>query len=473
MAKTVKVTDVIFDASIYPRDKPNTSTINQYVDVLLAGESFPPIVLESGTNVLFDGYHRWKAVIRYLELWKETPAKEREGWAKAVGTIEVEFKKCPADIPRMLFCAKLSSRHGDRLAVAEKRKLSRDIIKENPEFSQQTIADYLGVSQSSVHGYVHDILAAKREEQKHVIMRLDRLGWTQSEIAEKIGLTQRRAGQILEELSDLIKLLKTDIKQGFTPEQVAKRKGISHQLAYAIALEKAKDPERLEALDIKIQSYDVWNFQTCHDLFGDDYPGRIPGQLVAHILYFYTKPGDYVIDPMSGSGTTQDVCLAMGRKCYAFDIANRFERPDVIEHNITDGWHERTKKASLIFWDPPYFNKMDDQNMNDGYGKASISKLARKEYLDVFSKAAACAYKMVKTGTRFALLMSDWNDKDRMKPGIFIWDYVERFVKHKWKVERHIQCPLTTQQIHPDIVNRFREQKKLARLGRSLVIFRK
>jgi hypothetical protein len=38
----------------------------------------------------------------------------------------------------------------------------------------------------------------------------------------------------------------------------------------------------------------------CDPRFGDDWPGRIPAQLVAHILYFLSEPGDLVLDSMAG-----------------------------------------------------------------------------------------------------------------------------------------------------------------------------
>jgi hypothetical protein len=44
--------------------------------------------------------------------------------------------------------------------------------------------------------------------------------------------------------------------------------------------------------------------------------GRIPAQLVAHILYFFSEPGDLVLDPMAGGGVCADTCLAMGRRCW-------------------------------------------------------------------------------------------------------------------------------------------------------------
>jgi len=30
----------------------------------------------------------------------------------------------------------------------------------------------------------------------------------------------------------------------------------------------------------KVQPYDVWNFPSCHELFGGEHPGRIPGELI-------------------------------------------------------------------------------------------------------------------------------------------------------------------------------------------------
>jgi DNA modification methylase len=228
----------------------------------------------------------------------------------------------------------------------------------------------------------------------------------------------------------------------------------------------------MDNLDITIQPYDVWNFHKCDDLFGRKHPGRIPGQLIAHVLYFFTEQGDMVIDPMSGGGTTQDVCLAMGRQCYAFDIDGRHGRKDVIAHNLAiDGWHDRVKKADLIFWDPPYFDKMDKANIGeDGYIEGSISAMNREQYLDFFSDSLSKAYDLVKPGTRIAFLMSDWDDSDGEREGIFVWDYARILQDTGWNLIRHIQVPLSTQQVHPDIVNKFRKSRRLARLERYVLV---
>jgi hypothetical protein len=44
--------------------------------------------------------------------------------------------------------------------------------------------------------------------------------------------------------------------------------------------------------------------------FGDDWPGRIPAQMIAHILYYFSDQSDLVFDPMAGGGVVADTCLA-------------------------------------------------------------------------------------------------------------------------------------------------------------------
>jgi hypothetical protein len=229
------------------------------------------------------------------------------------------------------------------------------------------------------------------------------------------------------------------------------------------------DLARLEALGISVQPYDVLTFASCDPRFGTDaYPGRIPGQLVAHVLYWYTKPGDVVLDPMAGGGTVPDVCLVMGRTCYAYDLTQS-ERPDIMPHNLaTDGWPERTKRADLIFWDPPYFKKKDEE-----YPDGSISRLDRGAYLAFFGTAFAEARQVVKPGTRLVLVMSDWNDDHEAqpkRPGIFFYHYANLMCEAGWHFEEHIQVPLSTQQVDPRTVLSFRAKGWRARLERCLLI---
>ena len=92
--------------------------------------------------------------------------------------------------------------------------------------------------------------------------------------------------------------------------------------------------------------------------FGDDRPGQIPAQLVGHTFLYFSEVGDLVFDPKAGGGVVPDMCLAFGRKCWSFDLADRPEiRPEIEPFQ----WNpERlvwpvnaSKKPDLIFFDPP------------------------------------------------------------------------------------------------------------------------
>jgi len=476
--KMIKLSEIVWEPSIYPRETWNTNTIAQYADVIKTGKRFPPIIVEAGSKRLLDGKHRVEAYKLYIELYskrQESLAFQNgviDIWPEPPTEIEAEFHTIPNGIPAKLYAAGLSAKHGDRIKAAERKAIAREIYEENPDFHLADIMEHLGISLGSAHGYVSDILARRKETQKMIAFRLSLLGWTQDEISEKMGVSRDVVRNFVGDFSDLKKSPKNLLTEGHPHGEVSKRQSMPIQLVWAIDLEGHSDKERMSKLDMNIQPYDVWNFPTCHELFGDKHPGRIPGQLIAHTLYFYTQPGAMVIDPMVGSGTTLDVCLAFGRKCYGFDIDDRHKRQDVIAHDIIkDGWHDRVKKADLIFWDPPYYSKMDSSTIGeDGYIEGSISKLSRKDYLAFFAERLSEAKRLVKKGTKLAFLMSDWDDNTGNQEGIFIWDYANTITNAGWKLIRHIQSPLSTQQVHPDIVNKFRESRRMARLERYLLI---
>jgi len=225
------------------------------------------------------------------------------------------------------------------------------------------------------------------------------------------------------------------------------------------------DEEILIKHDIKIQPYNVWTFNTCNSKFGSRYPGRIPGQIVIHTLYFFTEQGDLVIDPMAGSGTIIDCARLMERRAIGYDINPT--RNDIVKRDIlTELFPEQVAEGKLIFWDPPYYKKMDKH-----YGETSISRLNKKEYLEFFDRSAK-DLKDKKFAGYLAFLCSDYNDEMSPEENIFIWDYVNIFNKHGLTPIQHIHVPLTPQIVHPDIVVKFRKQKRLARLSRSLVVFK-
>ena len=50
------------------------------------------------------------------------------------------------------------------------------------------------------------------------------------------------------------------------------------------------------------------------------YTAKCPPQLVKYGLYYYSKPGERILDPMAGSGTTLVEARLMGRHALGYDI---------------------------------------------------------------------------------------------------------------------------------------------------------
>ncbi len=90
------------------------------------------------------------------------------------------------------------------------------------------------------------------------------------------------------------------------------------------------DQERFKLLGWGLRTWDHWYFNDIDQRFGDDWPGRIPAQLIAHILYYFSDQNDLVFDPMAGGGVVADTCLAFNRKCWSFDMDDRPDtRPEI------------------------------------------------------------------------------------------------------------------------------------------------
>ena len=55
-----------------------------------------------------------------------------------------------------------------------------------------------------------------------------------------------------------------------------------------------------------------------------DHPTQKPEKLVAKLLLASTNPGDYVLDPFGGSGTTAVVAAKLQRQCLSIDLNQEY-----------------------------------------------------------------------------------------------------------------------------------------------------
>jgi len=473
--KQIKISDIVWDPSIYPREKWNMATVERYADAMISGDVFPPMTVEKETGVLLDGKHRVEAYKKAAEIAKaaKDPVDERN-----FEDVSVDLVSVPAGMTTRYYAATLSSRHGFRMSNTDLKTLALqefdpDLHKDDAEWvmpDAQTWGKGLSVSKSTVYEWVGHFINRAKASRETKAVRLSALGWTNQEIADRLDVKSEATIRLDRDNSELGKIANSIGKLWNTKSvaEWANRMAIPLTDAMAAAMVGLGDDERLKKLDIKIQPYDVWNFYGCHDLMGDKHPGRIPGELVCHALYFMTKQGDLVVDPMVGSGTTLDACLLMGRKARGYDIDGRHERVDIEKHNLSDGWPDKVSKAALVFWDPPYFDKKDD-----GYIDSSISAMEPEDYYHWLSDKFASLHDASGPNTKLAFLMSDWDPLNakhhRDSKGLYLWDYADALRTASWKIQRQIQCPLPTQQVHPDIVTKFRESRRLARLGRYLL----
>lgn len=99
----------------------------------------------------------------------------------------------------------------------------------------------------------------------------------------------------------------------------------------------------------------LWDFpaqQYGDEAQGDqDYRGATPAIVVWNLLQRYTAPGELVLDPMVGSGTTLDVARDLGRRAVGFDLV--VTRPGIAR---ADARHLPLGRDSVdfVFVDPPY-----------------------------------------------------------------------------------------------------------------------
>lgn len=54
------------------------------------------------------------------------------------------------------------------------------------------------------------------------------------------------------------------------------------------------------------------------------HPTQKPVPLLKELIRIFTDPGDVVIDPVAGSGSTLRACAQIGRSCYGFEIKKDF-----------------------------------------------------------------------------------------------------------------------------------------------------
>lgn len=146
---------------------------------------------------------------------------------------------------------------------------------------------------------------------------------------------------------------------------------------------------------------------------GDNkYPGVTPAFIIWNLIQRYTEPGDLVLDPMCGSGTTLDVCKEEGRRAICYDIAPPPNRPEIIQNDarhipLPDNY------VDMIFVDSPYG---DNIQYNDN--PACIGKISSETetFYEELEKVMKECYRVLKPGKVIGWLIGDQWVKKKFTP---------------------------------------------------------
>ncbi|MCX8186824.1 MAG: DNA methyltransferase [Sulfolobales archaeon] len=235
-------------------------------------------------------------------------------------------------------------------------------------------------------------------------------------------------------------------------------------------------PEESELTDLTTT---VWSFPTRGNwaTHKGDYRGNWAPQIPRALIGMYTAPGDVVLDPMSGSGTTCIEARLLGRHCIAVDInydasiltyhrlhwleesvRNFKDMPEDIS-GVLSSWskvfHGDARKLSLIedssvdliATHPPYW-KVIEYSSKCLEGDLSCANTL-ESYLELISEVAKELYRVLKPGKYLGILVGDTRIRKHyvpithhvmnafLKEGFILKEEVVK-VQHKMKATREI-----------------------------------
>jgi DNA modification methylase len=189
---------------------------------------------------------------------------------------------------------------------------------------------------------------------------------------------------------------------------------------------KTKMVKEAKAESLIIEATTLWDYPK--QSYGkkpkgnNKYAGVTPAFIIWNLVQRYTKPGDLVVDPMAGSGTTIDVCKEESRQVVGYDIAPA--HPEVIQNDARN-IPLPNNSVDMVFIDSPYSDNIKYSDHPDCIGKISCED---ERFFDELDKVAAEIHRILKPGKVMAWLIGDQWVKKRFTPvGFKLYEHLCKY----------------------------------------------
>ena len=224
----------------------------------------------------------------------------------------------------------------------------------------------------------------------------------------------------------------------------------------------------------KLQTTTLWyhpSQQYGERVMGDPrFEGRTPAYVIWNLLERYTRPGDLVVDPFCGGGTTLDVARSLGREARGFDIAPA--RAD-IQRADARALPLDAASADFFFLDPPYSTHVE-------YGKGARARTGfigdldafEPEYLEAMERAFAEVERCLRDRRYLAVYAGDTFKKKKGFVGIGAEFYA--LLRQRFRPVDHVVVVRGSRKLEEPRFHRAAEEENFFLRGfNHLLIFKK
>jgi DNA modification methylase len=154
-----------------------------------------------------------------------------------------------------------------------------------------------------------------------------------------------------------------------------------------------------------LRERNVWTFDTPDPRFGKpNFKGRLPGQILANAIHYYTKPNDYIVDPFAGSGTLGDIIESVPHfrdRTYKLYDSNPLDERISRNNVLLTGIPEQSGSVDYLFLDPPTeFSQKDSSSDFEVSVEAS-----RADFILKFKGIIRECVRVLKSGGKVSIIM--------------------------------------------------------------------